>query len=192
MMSPRISLVRLLAATLLGTVWYQFLTPPLTLGDEAPDPNPVTPVDSVDLSRYTGLWYEVARIPNRFQKQCERGTTAEYALREDGRLDVMNRCLKADGSWNEAKGLARIEDPATNAKLKVSFFSILGWRPVWGDYWVIGLDEDYRWAIVGTPDRKYGWVLARSPELTDDVLEKIFIILEHNGYRATDFESSPQ
>jgi apolipoprotein D and lipocalin family protein len=152
---------------------------------------PVTPVSSVDLERYAGLWHEIAKIPNRFQKQCARGTTAEYTLRDDGRIDVVNRCLREDGRPDEAKGVARIVDEETRAKLEVSFVSFLGWRPFWGDYWVIGLDEDYRWAIVGTPDRKYGWILARSPSLEDDELEEIFAILERNGYERSAFELDP-
>ena len=152
----------------------------------------VTTVDSVDLARYVGLWYEVAKIPNRFQKQCVQGTTAEYTRRDDGRLKVVNRCLTDDGKWDEAEGLAKIEDPVSNAKLKVSFFSILGWRPFWGNYWVIGLDDEYQWVIVGTPDRKYGWVLARTPELEEEILEKTFAILKRNGYRREAFVvSSP-
>lgn len=151
----------------------------------------VTTVESVDLARYVGLWYEVARIPNRFQKQCVRSTTAEYTRQDDGSLKVVNRCLTDDGEWDEAEGLAKVEDPVSNAKLKVSFVSILGWRPFWGDYWVIGLDEEYQWSIVGTPDRKYGWVLARTPGLEDGLLEEVFAILERNGYRQEDFVVSP-
>jgi apolipoprotein D and lipocalin family protein len=160
-------------------------------GDEAEGLPPVTAVAAVDLGRYAGLWYEVARIPNRFQKQCVGRTTAEYTLREDGRLDVINSCRKNDGSVDQAEGLAKIEDPATNAKLKVSFFSLLGWRPAWGDYWVVGLDPDYRWAAIGTPDRKYGWILARTPGLTEETLEEIFSIFQRNGYHRDAFEMSP-
>jgi len=142
----------------------------------------VTTVAAVDLGRYAGLWHGLARIPNRLQKQCVRGASAEYTLREDERLTVVNRCFKKDGKIDEAKGIARVEDAASNARLKVSFVSFLGWRPFWGDYWIIGLDEEYRWAIVGTPNRKYGWILARTPTLDDDTLEGIFAILERNGY----------
>ncbi len=178
-----------------GMILVVFAT--LTLGSGAPalcaeddDAPEVTTVAHVDLSRYVGLWYEVAKIPNRFQKQCARGTTAEYTLREDGRITVANRCYEENGDLDEAEGLARIVDPATNAKLEVSFVSFLGWRPFWGDYWVIGLDEEYRWAIVGTPDRKYGWVLARTPTLDDDTLEEVFAIIERNGYDRNAFETS--
>lgn len=102
----------------------------------------MTTGDFVDLGRYTGLWYEIAKIPNRFQKQCVRGTTAEYTLRDDGKITVVNRCFKEDGSLDEAQGVAKIEDTQTNAKLKVSFVSFLGWRPFWGDYWVPGWDGE--------------------------------------------------
>jgi apolipoprotein D and lipocalin family protein len=150
----------------------------------------VTTVRFVDLDRYIGLWYEIAKIPNRFQKDCARGTTAEYELRDDGKITVVNRCIKNDGSINEAKGIAKIEDIVSNAKLKVSFVSFFGWRPFWGDYWVIGLDKDYQWAIVGTPDRKYGWILARSTSLDPDAMEKIRSIIERNGYDWDVFEMS--
>ncbi len=151
---------------------------------------PVTAVSAVDLARYSGIWYEIAKIPNRFQKQCASGTTAEYTVRGDGRIVVVNRCIKNDGSADEAEGVAKVVDESTHAKLKVSFVSVLGWRPFWGDYWIIGLDEDYRWAIVGTPDRKYGWILARTRTLDVDTMEAIFAIIERNGYSRTTFEMS--
>lgn len=149
-------------------------------------------VDSVDIKKYVGLWYEIAKIPNRFQKHCKSGTTAQYTLREDGQIDVVNSCIEADGSVDRAEGLARIVDNGTKAKLEVSFFSILGWRPVWGDYWIIGLDEDYRRVVVGTPNRKYGWILSRSPQLDNEIIERLFKILENQGYDPKDFVMSNQ
>jgi len=140
----------------------------LTAPDSVPGPPPVTTVPGVDLERYAGLWHEIARIPNRFQDQCAGGTTAEYTLREDGRLDVVNRCRREDGEWDQAEGVAKVSDDGDRTRLKVSFVSFLGWRPFWGDYWIIGLDDDYRWAVVGTPDREYGWILAREPVLDDE------------------------
>ena len=154
--------------------------------------NPPSTVNSVDIKKYTGLWYEIAKIPNRFQKQCISGTTAQYTLREDGRIDVVNSCIEADGSIDRAEGLARIVDKKTNAKLEVSFFSILGWRPVWGDYWIIGLDENYQWVVVGTPNRKYGWILSRAPQLDNKKMEELFRILKDQGYDPNDFEISKQ
>lgn len=147
-------------------------------------------VSHVDLARYSGRWFEIAKIPNRFQKKCARSTTADYALRDDGRINVTNRCIKKDGSVNEVSGVARIKDKQSNAKLQVSFVSLFGWRLFWGDYWVIGLDKNYRWAIVGHPQRKFGWILSRTPELDDATLEKIFGVLETNGYRRESFETS--
>ena len=83
-------------------------------------------------------------------------------------------------------------DNKTNAKLEVSFVSFLGWRPFWGDYWIIGLDEDYQWAIVGTPNRKYGWVLSRTPQLSKETMEEIFQILKEQGYDPKDIEMDIQ
>ena len=152
--------------------------------------NALKTVKYVDLKKYAGLWYEFAKIPNSFQDQCVKGTTAEYVLTTDGEIKVLNSCIDEDGKVDEADGLARIVDKKTNAKLEVSFFSILGWRPVWGDYWVIGLDENYQWAIVGTPSRKYGWILSRTPKLDQITTDKIFGILKDQGYDPAKFEIS--
>lgn len=152
----------------------------------------LTTVDHVDLPRYLGRWYEIARIPNRFQKQCASNTTAEYELRKDGSITVTNTCLMNIGKSDVAHGVAKIVDASTNARLKVSFIAFFGLRPFWGDYWVIGLDPDYQWAVVGTPSRRFGWVLARTPTLDDATMETIYGILEKNGYRVGAFEVSPQ
>lgn len=154
--------------------------------------NPPTTVKYVDLKKYVGLWYELAKIPNSFQDQCVKGTTAKYILKDDGEIAVINSCIDEDGKVDDADGVARIVDKKTNAKLEVSFVSFLGWRPFWGDYWIIGLDENYQWAIVGTPNRKYGWVLSRTPKLEKVVMDNIFQILKDQGYNPKDFEISPQ
>lgn len=158
----------------------------------APAPAPLTTVDHVDLPRYLGRWYEIAKIPNRFQKQCASNTTAEYELRKDGSITVTNTCLMSIGKADVAHGVAKIVDGSTNARLKVSFIAFFGLRPFWGDYWVIGLDPDYQWAVVGTPSRRFGWVLARTPTLDDATMETIYGILEKNGYQVGAFEVSPQ
>jgi apolipoprotein D and lipocalin family protein len=147
-------------------------------------------VEYVDLKKYAGLWYEVAKISNRFQSQCVKGTTANYSLQENGEIKVINSCIDEDGKLDKTEGVARVVDKKSNAKLEVSFFSILGWRPVWGDYWIIGLDENYQWAIVGTPSRKYGWILSRTPKLEQTTLNEIFTILKNQGYNPKDFEMS--
>jgi apolipoprotein D and lipocalin family protein len=129
---------------------------------------PVRTVPLVDLARYAGDWFEIARFPNRFQRQCVGDVRASYDRRPDGLVDVVNRCRTADGE-TEARGVARLVDERTMAKLKVRFAPAwLSWLPVvWGDYWIIGLAEDYSWAVVGSPDREYLWLLARTPQLNE-------------------------
>jgi apolipoprotein D and lipocalin family protein len=133
---------------------------------------PLRVVPSVDLERYAGTWYEIARLPNRFQKKCAGDVAATYTVRSDGGLDVLNRCRKADGQLTEAKGRARVADKrGPNSKLKVrfapAFLSLLPF--VWGDYQVIDLAPDYTYALVGEPGREYLWVLARTPRLDEEV-----------------------
>ena len=138
------------------------------------------PVAAVDLERYLGQWYEIARLPNGFQKQCE-AVTATYSKRDDGLIKVVNACGAIDGSRaREAVGKAKVVDPSTNAKLKVSFFG-----PFWGDYWIIDLEEDYSGAIVGEPSGRYLWVLAREPTLAADKRSSIVERLEALGYDTT-------
>lgn len=122
-------------------------------------------VAQVDLDRYAGRWYEVAKLPNRFQRQCVADTTAEYSRNADGSIAVVNRCRTADGRFDEARAVARVTDASSNARLEVSFFHVFGWRPLWGDYWILVLDPDYGYAVVGEPSRRYGWILARTPTL---------------------------
>ena len=154
-----------------------------TLAAESP---PV--VAHVDLQRYLGDWYEIKKIPNRFQRQCTGNTTATYSARDDGRLNVINRCLTDDGSWDQANGIARITDPATNAKLEVSFVQLFGWNLFWGDYWIVDLAADYSYVIVGHPQRSYGWILSRTPTLAVDLDQR----LRELGYDPADFEATRQ
>lgn len=149
---------------------------------------PLAPVSRVDLNRYAGLWHEIARIPNRFQRQCLRDSLAVYSLRSDGSIAVLNQCFKRNGAVDQARGVARVVDPLSQARLKVSLVSVLGWRPFWGDYWIIGLDPYYRWAIVGEPRRRFGWILSRSRSLDPSSLERINGILERSGYTVRQFQ----
>lgn len=153
---------------------------------------PLKTVMQVDLKKYVGLWYEVSKIPNSFQDQCAYGTTAEYKLEKDGSIQVINKCYDENGEPDIADGVANVVDKSTNAKLEVSFVSFLGIRPFWGDYWIIGLDENYQWAVVGTPSRKYGWILSRTPALNDETMVTIFEILKSQHYNPDDFEKSAQ
>jgi apolipoprotein D and lipocalin family protein len=145
---------------------------------------PVRTVDSVDLDRYVGVWHEVARYPNSFQDQCASDVTATYGLREDDRIRVVNRCRTAGGKMDEAEGVARVVKGSRNTRLEVRFAPRwLGWLPfVWGDYWVIGLDADYRWVVVGTPDRKYLWVLARDARIGEDDWNAALAKARENGF----------
>jgi apolipoprotein D and lipocalin family protein len=126
-------------------------------------------VDKVDLDRYVGKWYEVARFPNRFQTKCTGEVTANYTKREDGRIDVINQCRTLNGSMTEAVGVACVVDTSSNARLKVRFAPAwLGWLPmVWGDYWIIALADDYSYAVIGEPGRNYLWILSRTPSMPE-------------------------
>ncbi len=145
---------------------------------------PLPTVASVDLNRYLGTWHQVALIPNRFQSMCVAETQAAYAL-EDDVIRVTNRCRTASGEFESANGIATIVEGSNNAKLRVSFF-----RPFYGDYWVLALDPDYRWVLVGEPGRRYGWVLARTPTLDKAVLDKLLDRAAELGYDRDAFRPS--
>ncbi|MBK1701013.1 lipocalin family protein [Thiococcus pfennigii] len=147
----------------------------------AADAPPAT-VDHVDLERYAGRWYEIAQLPNRFQGGCARDTHATYGLREDGLISVTNRCVTAAGNTVSITGVARPKDPAHNAKLKVSFFGLFGMRLWLGDYWVMEIGEDYDYALVGHPTRRWGWVLARDPNPPAERVEAWLERLRAFGY----------
>jgi apolipoprotein D and lipocalin family protein len=142
------------------------------------DPAPLRTVSHVDLTRYAGTWYEIASYPQRFQKGCT-ATAAVYTLREDGKIQVVNRCNRdsLDGRETIARGRARVIDHESNAKLKVSFF----W-PFWGDYWIIDLDPEYRYAVVGHPGWKYLWILSRTRSMDPSVYSGVLERLTAQGY----------
>lgn len=143
----------------------------------ASDALPVQAVASVDLTRYVGTWHEIARYPMFFQRKCIGDVTANYSVMENGKLKVLNRCRTENGEFIEADGSARVVENSQNAKLKVSFF----W-PFSADYWVIGLDPEYRWALVGNPKRDYLWVLARSKNLSLDDFNAAKAIAQAQGF----------
>jgi apolipoprotein D and lipocalin family protein len=145
------------------------------------NPAPLRTVAHVDLERYVGTWYEIASYPQRFQKGCT-ASSAVYTLRGDGTLQVLNRCNRdsLDGPETIARGRARVVDPKSNAKLKVSFF----W-PFWGDYWIIDLDPEYRYAVVGHPSRKYLWILSRTRSMDPLIYSGILERLTAQGYDVT-------
>ncbi len=138
-------------------------------------------VDIVDLKRYAGVWYEIARAPNRFQKNCFC-TTAEYSILDNTSIRVVNKCFKQDTKEiKSVKGKAFIVEGSGNAKLKVQFF----W-PFRGDYWILKLDkENYSYAIVGTPDRKYFWILSRTPDIPQQKLNDFLSFLSDKQFDTT-------
>ncbi|WP_439595206.1 lipocalin family protein [Falsiroseomonas sp.] len=155
----------------------------------APDRPPVATVPQVDLARYAGTWFEISRIPNSFQdgpRGCTH-TTATYTPRPDGRVGVVNRCLDNAGAPRLAEGEAYVVEGSGNAKLRVSFF----W-PFYGDYWVIGLDPGYRWAVVGAPGRDYLWILSRRPALAPGYYAEAVGIAAAQGFVVSRLQTTPQ
>lgn len=142
------------------------------------DMKPLTTAPFVDLSRYVGTWYEIARYPNKFQEGCV-GSKATYSLTDAGKIKVINECYddSFSGKLRSAEGKAWVVDKETNAKLKVSFF----W-PFAGDYWIIELGRNYEYAVIGHPDRKYLWILSRSPDMDEKVYQAILAMLRGQEY----------
>jgi apolipoprotein D and lipocalin family protein len=144
----------------------------------APSAPALQAVASVDLDRYAGRWYEFARLPNWFERDCH-GVTAEYARKPSGEISVINTCRKGgpSGPVDRIEGRARVVDPASNAKLQVAFF----WE-FWAPYWVLDLDPDYRWAIVGEPSGRYFWILTRDAVPSDPLKADLLARAQRLGY----------
>lgn len=153
---------------------------------------PLATVAALDVPRYMGRWYEIARFPNRFQSKCVGDTRAEYKLEPDGRVQVTNRCLMENGEWNEAVGRVRQVGGASSPKLEVRFAPAwLSFIPaVWGDYWVIDLDPEYRLVAISEPRRKYLWVLSRSPTVGQDAYAALLERLRRLGFETSRLEIS--
>ncbi len=157
-------------------------------------PGPVTPVDTVDLDRYAGRWYEVARFPNSFQEDCTAETMAEYERLSNGQIRVVNTCRQADGTVKRAEGRAKLADrDGPTSKLKVRFApAFLSFLPmVWGNYWVLDLTEDYSAALVGDPRREYLWILSRTPVLADTAYRRMVDAAAGQGFDVRRLRRSP-
>jgi len=137
--------------------------------------NTLKVVPHVELEKYLGKWYEIAHLPARFQKDCT-DTTATYTLSKDGNISVLNECIR-NGKVKLAKGRAKVVDKDSGAKLKVTFF----W-PFYGDYWIIDLGKDYDYAVVGTPNRKYLWILSRTPQMDDSLFSQLIESVKSKGF----------
>jgi len=155
---------------------------------------PLTTIASLDVNRYLGTWYEIAKFPNRFQKQCVSNTTATYGLREDGRIRVVNRCRKSDGGEDVIEGVARQVGGPTSPKLEVrfapAFLSFLDL--VWGDYWIIDLDEYYMLSAVSEPGRKYLWILSRTRQVDPLAYQALLARLAAKGLDTSKLVPTPQ
>lgn len=149
------------------------------------DTQPLTVVPSVDLQRYAGQWYEIGRLPNRFQRNCVSDTSATYTLLSEGKIKVLNRCLESNGKVNQAEGVARLASTSgPTSKLEVRFApSYLSFLPfVWGDYQIIALGENYEYSLVGEPGRKYLWILSRTPQMDEATYQALLKQAQSQGF----------
>lgn len=151
--------------------------------------------DWVDLERYAGRWYEIARLPNRFQDKCAGDVQATYTLRPHGRVSVVNECRTKDGGTTRAEGIARRAHPrGPGSRLKVRFApAVLSLLPfVWGDYWILELDREYRHAVVGDPSRRYLWILGREPAMDDATYRGLVAAAARAGFDTARLVRTPQ
>jgi apolipoprotein D and lipocalin family protein len=155
---------------------------------------PIAPIAALDVPRYMGTWYEIAKYPNRFQKDCAGHTSATYTLEPDKTVQVLNRCRRADGRPDTAVGSARQVGAASSAILEVRFAPRwLSFLPmVWGDYWVIDLDPDYTLAAVSEPKREYLWILSRTPTVARPAYEALLERLRGQGFDLSKLEATRQ
>ncbi len=171
------------------------LLAPLAVPAQTAAPSaPLQTIERLDVARYMGTWYEIAKYPNPFQRQCATDTQAQYRPREDGQLDVINRCRQASGERIEAVGRARQIGAADSPKLEVRFAPAwLSWLPmVWGNYWVIDLDPAYQLVAVSEPSREYLWVLSRTPTVDAAAYQALLARLQAQGFDLSKLERTAQ
>ena len=156
--------------------------------------NDLKSISALDVPRYMGTWYEIAKFPAWFQKKCVADTQAEYSLQPDGRVQVINRCRQDSGEMKEALGSARQIGGAASSKLEVRFAPAwLSFLPiVWGDYWVIDLDPAYQLVAVSEPKREYLWILSRSPKVDPAAYDALLARLSSQGFDLQRLEKTPQ
>lgn len=155
---------------------------------------PLSTVPALDVPRYMGTWYEIAKFPNWFQRKCVGSTRAQYSLQADGRVQVANSCKLDSGEFEDAIGAARQVGAANSPKLKVRFAPAwLSLIPaVWGDYWVVELDDNYQWAAVSEPGRQYLWVLSRTPRMDPALYADVLARLARKGLEVQKLEVTRQ
>jgi apolipoprotein D and lipocalin family protein len=148
----------------------------------------VTAVPSIDLKRYSGDWYEIAKLPNKFQKQCVGNTIATFSTkRNDGEMEVLNRCLTRDGKVQQLRGATKSLDAGTNSKMKVSFPKFSS-----SSYWIVDLEPNYQYAVVASPKRDYLWIYSRTPQMNDAVYQQILRRIEQMGFHPNRLIRTPQ
>jgi apolipoprotein D and lipocalin family protein len=154
----------------------------------------LSPIVALDVPRYMGRWYEIAKYPNWFQRNCVAATRAEYSLLADGRVQVLNHCQMASGEIKQATGVARQVGDAHSATLEVRFAPAwLAFIPaVWGDYWVIDIDDAYQVVAVSEPRRKYLWVLSRTPTMSQKTYADLLNRLVSKGFDVRSLELTRQ
>lgn len=162
--------------------------------DEQPANSALSTIAALDIPRYMGTWFEIAKYPNWFQRKCTGGTKAEYKLKNDGVVQVVNRCRVESGEMIEAIGAARQIGSATSPKLEVRFApEWLSFLPlVWGDYWVIDLDEHYQLVAVSEPKKEYLWILARTPNIDSNAYKNMLARLLQKGFDLRKLEVTKQ
>ena len=155
---------------------------------------PLTVVTNLVPARYVGQWFEIARLPNRFQDQCSGDVVARYTARDGGGFEVVNSCKEKSGDFTAAEGVARTVKGAPTSVLQVRFApAFLSFLPqVWGDYQVIALDDAHTYAVVGTPDRKYLWVLSRQADMDPALYERLIDIAKSQGFDIAKVVRTPQ
>lgn len=171
------------------------LLAPLAVPAQTAAPSaPLQTIERLDVARYMGTWHEIAKYPNGFQRKCAADTRAQYRLREDGQLDVINRCREASGEWIEAVGRARQIGAGDSPRLEVRFAPAwLSWLPlVWGHYWVIDLDPAYQLVAVSEPSREYLWVLSRTPTVDPAAYQALLGRLQAQGFDLSKLEKTAQ
>lgn len=190
--SLAVKVVRRLAHTLaaMALAWCSTVSMAASTAADAP----LQTIPSLDVARYLGTWYEIAKYPNRFQRQCAAATQARYRLLEGGQIEVTNRCRQADGTVAEAVGQARQMGAADSPRLQVRFAPAwLSFLPmVWGNYWVIDLDTDYQLVAVSEPNRDYLWVLSRTPSVPIATYQALLTRLRAQGFDLSKLEPTPQ
>ena len=187
-------LVAAVITALITALGLALVSPGAQAQNQSPSAPPLRSIESLDVPRYMGRWYEIAKFPNWFQRQCVAATVATYSLRPDGQVQVLNECRRQNGQMEQALGQARQLGPATSARLQVRFapqwLSLLPF--VWGDYWVIDLDERYELVAVSEPKREYLWVLSRTPVVDEVRYAALLTRLAAQGLDVSRLESTPQ